>query len=188
MDDEEEEYLCDYGLRRKKFEYDRRIHYGYIFAVGLEVYIVIIGSLVNECIFSRIGYELPEGVAFPQNGMAEVYFDVYDGMGGLGDFHHVSFAGLGSAVVLQKVSLALIAHYEKFNVGGFVFQAATGEDVDRGRRISLEETYDYLLGLKSEPRYNGHTGMQKKAPRRLLPETLQAYKSVKEGRANYAVL
>lgn len=58
----------------------------------------------------------------------------------------------------------------------------------RGRRISLEETYDYLRGLKSEPRYSARTGMQKKAPRRLLPETLQAYKSVKEGRANYAVL
>ncbi|EGT4410522.1 hypothetical protein E7W39_00785 [Cronobacter sakazakii] len=188
MSDEEVVYLDDYGLRRKKFEYDHRIHHGYIFAAGQEVYIVIIGSLVDERIFTKIGYELPEGVPFPPNGMAEVYFDVYDGMGNLGDFHHVPFAGLGSAVVLQKVSLALIAHYEKFDVGGFVFQAAAGGAVDVGRRVSLEETYDYLLGLKSEPRYNERTGMYKKAPRSLLPEDLRAYKTVIEGRANYAVL
>ncbi|ELY2519259.1 hypothetical protein SMY00_003818 [Cronobacter sakazakii] len=188
MSDEEEQYLDDYGLRRKKFEYDHRIHHGYIFAAGQEVYIVIIASLVDERTFTKIGYELPEGVAFPPNGMAEVYFDVYDGMGNLNDFRHVSFDSLGSAVVLQKVSLALIAHYEKFDVGGFVFQAAAGGVADVGRRVSLEETYDYLLGLKSEPRYNERTGMYKKAPRSLLPEDLRAYKTVIAGRANYAVL
>lgn len=69
-------------------------------------------------------------------------------MGGLADFRHIKFKGLGSAVVLQSVSLALIAHYEKLKIGGFVFQAASGEIVDKGRRVTLEETYDIMLGLK----------------------------------------
>lgn len=134
-----EEYLEDYAMRRKKFVYDRRIHHSYIFIVGNEIYTVIIGSLTDKNIFIRAGYAMPEGVSFPANGMAEVYFDTFDGMDSLGDFRHVHFAGLGSAVVLQSVSLALIAHFEAFNIGGFVFQAASGGMIDLNRKISLEE-------------------------------------------------
>jgi len=57
-----------------------------------------------------------------------------------------------------------------------------------GRRITLEEIYDYMLGLKNEPRYNEKTGLLKKAPRPLISEYLQAYKTVTEGRANYVIL
>lgn len=185
---EEEVFLEDYGLRRKRFVYDRRVHHSYVFVAGNETYTVIIGSLVEEMTFSRIGYEMPAGVPFPVNGMAEVYFDVFDGLGNLADFRHVRFEGLGSAVVLQSVSLALIAHNEIFHIGGFVFQAASGGVVDMGRRITLEEIYDYMLGLKNEPRYNEKTGLLKKAPRPLISEDLQAYKTVTEGRANYVVL
>ncbi|MDG0797396.1 hypothetical protein [Pectobacterium punjabense] len=184
---EEEVFLSDYGMRRKRFVYDRRIHHSYVFVAGNEVYTVIVGSLANEPTFARIGYKMPTGVPFPVNGMAEVYFDVFDG-NDLADFRHVSFEGLGSAVVLQTVSLALIAHFEKFNIGGFVFQAASGGVVDVGRRTPLEETYDYMLGLKNEPRYNERTGLPKKTPRPLIPEDLHAYKTVTEGRACYVVL
>ncbi|MFV1478530.1 hypothetical protein [Serratia marcescens] len=185
---EEDFFLDDYGVRRKKFTYDHRVHYSYAFAVGHELYTVIVASLVDEQIFARIGYDMPAGVAFPVNGMAEVYFDILVGMHELADFRHVRFEGLGSAVVLQTVSLALIAHYEKFNIGGFVFQAASNEIVDAGRAIPLEETYDYMLGLKNEPRYNRRTGLPKKTPRPLIPEGLHAYKTVTEGRACYVVL
>lgn len=185
---EEEVYLDGYEMRRKKFVYDRRIHYSYVFVAGNEVYTVIIGSLSDETIFTRIGYEMPENIPFPPNGMAEVYFDIYDGMDSLADFRHVQFSGLGNAVVLQTVALTLIAHFEKFNVGGFVFQAASGGVVDIGRTTSLEEVYDYMLGLKNEPRYNRRTGLPKKVPRPLLPAELHAYKHVTEGRACYVVL
>ena len=185
---DEEVFLYDYGIRRKKFVYDHRVHHSYIFVAGSEVYTVIIGSLVDELTFNRIGYEMPAGVPFPLNGMAEVYFDVFDGMDNLADFRHVSFDGLGSAVVLQTVSLVLIVHYENFNIGGFVFQAASGGVVDIGRRTTLEETYDYMLGLKNEPRYNERTGLPKKASRPLIPDELHAYKTLTEGRANYVVL
>ncbi|WP_253073394.1 hypothetical protein [Sodalis ligni] len=152
------------------------------------MYAVIVGSIVDEQTFSGIGYEMPEGIPFPVSGMAEVYFDVYDGMDFLADFRHVRFEGLGSAVVLQTVSLALIAHFETFNIGGCVFQAAAGGDVDIGRRVTLEEIYDYMLGLKSEPRYNVRTGLPKKAPRPLIPDELCAYKTITKGRACYVVL
>ncbi|EAA8275226.1 hypothetical protein IOS36_003939 [Salmonella enterica] len=185
---EEEVFLDDYGMRRKKFVYDHRIHHSYVFVAGNEVYTVIVGSLADEEIFTRIGYEMPPGIEFPANGMAEVYFDVYDGMDSLADFRHVRFKGLGSAVVLQTVALALIAHYEKFNIGGFAFQAASGGVVDIGRQTTLEETYDYMLGLKSGPRYNKRTGLPKKAPRPLIPEDLHAYKTITDGRACYVVL
>lgn len=185
---EEEVFLDDYGMRRKKFVYDHRVHHSYIFVAGSEIYTVIIVSMVDERTFTRIGYEMPLDIPFPDNGMAEVYFDIIDGMANLADFRHVRFEGLGSAVVLQSVSLALIAHYEKFNIGGFAFQAASGGIVDIGRRIPLEETYDYMLGLKSEPRYNQRTGLPKKIPRPLIPGDLKAYKTVTQGRANYVVL
>ncbi|MEY0729093.1 hypothetical protein AB7254_17705 [Providencia rettgeri] len=188
MQIEEEIFLDDYEMRRKRFIYDRRIHHSYLFVAGNQVYAVIIGSLVDEPTFTRIGYNMPSGTSFPTNGMAEVVFDVFYGMDTLGDFRHITFNGLGSAVVLQTVSLALIAHYEKFNIGGFVFQAASGGVVDANRRITLEETYDYILGLKSQPRYNQRTGLPKKAPRSLLPEDLQAHKIVSGGRANYVIL
>lgn len=186
---EEDIFLDEYGIRRKKFVYDRRIHYSYVFVAGNEVYTVIVGSLADELTFTKIGYKMPMKALFPVNGMAEIYFDVFDGMDSFGDFRHVKFAGLGGAVVLQTVSLVLIAHFESFNVGGFVFQAASGGVVDIGRRTSLEETYDYMLGLKNEPRYNKRTGLPKKAPRPLIPEDLQAYKTtVTEGRACYVIL
>ncbi|MEW5290019.1 hypothetical protein ABW286_12635 [Erwinia papayae] len=188
MRTEEECFLDDYGMRRKKFFYDHRIHHSYVFVAGNEIYTVIVGSLADELTFSRTGYEMPPGVPFPDNGMAEVYFDVFDGIDGLGDFRHVSFKGLGSAVVLQTVSLALIAHFETFDIGGFVFQAASGGLVDIGRPTPLEETYDYMLGLKSEPRYNLRTGLPKKIPRPMIPEDLFPYKTVTKGRACYVVL
>lgn len=185
---EEEVFLDEYGMRRKRFVYDHRIHHSYVFVAAKEIYTVIIGSLVEELTFTRIGYKMPAGVTFPLNGMEEVYFDAFDGMDNLADFRHVRFEGLGSAVVLQMVSLALIAHYETFNIGGFVFQAASGGVVDIGRRITLEETYDYMLGLKNEPRYNQKTGLPKKVPRPLIAKDLRAYKTVTEGRASYVVL
>lgn len=185
---EEEKFLDDYGMRRKKFFYDQRIHHSYVFVAGTEVYTVIIGSLEDELTFTRIGYEMPDGIPFPINGMAEVCFDTFDGMGGLADFRHIKFKGLGSAIVLQSVSLALIAHYEKLNIGGFVFQAASGEVVDKGRRTTLEETYDIMLGLKNVPRYNQRTGLPKRVPRPLIQGNFHAYKTVTEGRACYVVL
>lgn len=185
---EEEIYLADYGMRRKKFVYDRRVHHSYIFVAGSNLYTVITGSLSQEALFTRIGYKMPAGIPFPYNGMAEIYFDLYDGISVLTDFRHVRFAGLGSAVVLQSVSLAMMAHLDKLDIGGFVFQAAAGEVVDRGRQISLEEIYDYLLGLKNEPRYNRRTGLPKKTPRPLMPNGLHAYKICTEGRASYVIL
>jgi hypothetical protein len=105
-----------------------------------------------------------------------------------GDFRHISFAGLGSAVVIKRVFLALMAHHESFFVGGFVFQAASGEIVDRNRPTPLEEIYDALPGLKNELRYNRRTGLPKKAPQPLIPDYFQAYKTVTTGRACYVVL
>lgn len=35
---EEEIYLDDYGMRRKKFVYDHRIHHSYVFVAGSEIY------------------------------------------------------------------------------------------------------------------------------------------------------
>lgn len=184
----EDVYLDEYGMRRKKFVHGQRIHYCYLFMAGREVYAVIVGALADLNVFSDIGYDMPPGVTFPYNGMAEVYFDTFDGGLNLATFQHIEFEGLGSAVVLQKVSLALISHFETFNIGGFVFQAATGGIVDIGRRTSLEETYDYMLGLKSELRYNKTTGLPKKTPRVLLPKDLNAHKLVSEGRTCYVVL
>ncbi|MCG1031875.1 hypothetical protein J5S76_07765 [Bacillus amyloliquefaciens] len=185
---EEEVFLDDYGMRRKRFVYDHRVHHSYVFVAGHEVYTVIVGSLLDEATFTRIGYEMPPAIPFPINGMAEVCFDTFDGMGGLADFRHIKFKGLGSAVVLQSVSLALIAHAEKLHIGGFVFQAASGGVVDKGRRTSLEEIYDVLLGLKNVPRYNPHTGLLKRTPRPLIQGDFHAYKRVTEGRACYVVL
>lgn len=185
---EEEVFLDDYGMRRKTFIYDHRVHHSYVFVAGQEVYTVIVGSLLDEMTFTRIGYKMPAGIPFPINGMAEVCFDTFDGMGSLADFRHIRFKGLGSAVVLQSVSLALIAHYEKLKIGGFVFQAASGEIVDKGRRITLEETYDIMLGLKNVPRYNPRTGLPKRVPRPLIQGNFHAYKTVTEGRACYVLL
>lgn len=64
-------------------------------------YTVIVGNLLDEQTFTRIGYRMPQGISFPVNGLAEVCFDVFDGLACLGDFRHISIAGLGSAVVLQ---------------------------------------------------------------------------------------
>ncbi|AXF58827.1 hypothetical protein DVA43_04330 [Leclercia sp. W6] len=185
---EEEVFLDDYGMGRKRFVYDHRVHHSYVFVAGHEVYTVIVGSLLDEATFTRIGYEMPPAIPFPINGMAEVCFDTFDGMGGLAYFRHIKFKGLGSAVVLQSVSLALIAHAEKLHIGGFVFQAASGGVVDKGRRTSLEEIYDVLLGLKNVPRYNPHTGLPKRTPRPLIQGDFHAYKRVTEGRACYVVL
>lgn len=185
---EEDIYLENYEIRRKKFIYDRRIHYSYAFVAGNENYTVIVGKLMDEQTFTRIGYQMPPGIAFPVNGLAEVCFDVFDGLECLGDFRHISFAGLGSAVVFKSVLLALMAHYESFFIGGFVFQAASGEIVDRNRPTPLEEIYDALLGLKNELRYNRRTGLPKKAPQPLIPKYFRAYKVVTTGRACYVVL
>lgn len=106
---DEKVYLDDYPLKRKRLVYDKRVHYSYVFVVGNEIYTVIIGSLVDEFAFKKSGYQMPAGVAFLMNGMAEVYSDVFDGIDNLGDFRHVHFEGLEGAVVLQTVSLALIA-------------------------------------------------------------------------------
>jgi len=68
----EEVFLEDYGIRRKKFVYDRRVHYSYVFTAGSEVYTVIIGRLADEITFTQIGYEMPVGIEFPLKGMGEV--------------------------------------------------------------------------------------------------------------------
>ena len=185
---EEEIFLEDYDIRRKRFIYDRRVHHSYVFVAGNETYTVIVSNLMDEQTFTRIGYRMPQGLFFPVNGLAEVCFDVFDGLACLGDFRHVSFAGLGSAVVLKNTVLALIAYYESFFTGGFVFQAASGEIVDRNRPTPLEEIYDAMLGLKNELRYNHRTGLSKKAPQPLIPACFRAYKVVTTGRSCYVVL
>ncbi|MHA6311783.1 hypothetical protein ACX3P5_11115 [Pantoea sp. S-LA4] len=185
---EEEIFLEDYNIRRKRFIYDRRVHHSYVFVAGNETYTVIVGNLLDEQTFTRIEYRMPQGVSFPVNGLAEVCFDVFDSLGCLSDFRHVSFAGLGSAVVLKSVVLALMAHNERFFIGGFVFQAASGEIVDRNRPTPLEEIYDAVLGLKNELRYYPRTGLSKKAPQPLIPDYFRAYKVVTTGRACYVVL
>ncbi|KEA53034.1 hypothetical protein DT73_08850 [Mangrovibacter sp. MFB070] len=99
-------------------------------------------------------------------------------------FTGLTRAGLavsGGFFVLYGVAVGFVP-------GGFVFQAASGSIVDSGRRSSLEEIYDYLPGLKNEPRYNSKTGLPKKIPRRLIPEDLRAYKTVTKGRACYVIL
>ena len=111
-----------------------------------------------------------------------------DGLECMSDFRHISIPGLGSAVVLKSVVLALMAHHESFSIGGFVFQPASGEIVERNRPTPLEEIYDAMLGLKNELRYNRRTGLPKKAPQPLIPDCFQAYKVVTTGRACYVVL
>ncbi|WP_442798773.1 hypothetical protein [Pantoea vagans] len=185
---EEDIYLENYEIRRKRFIYDRQIYHSYVFVVGSETYTVIVGDRIDEQTFIRIGYRMPAGISFPVNGLAEVCFDVFDGLECLGDFRHISFAGLGSAVVLKSVVLALMAHHESFSIGGFVFQAASGEIAERNRPTPLEEIYDAMLGLKNELRYNRRTGLPKKAPQPLIPDCVQAYKVVTTGRACYVVL
>lgn len=69
---EEEVFLVDYGMRRKRFVYDHRVHHSYVFVAGHEVYTVIVGSLLDEATFTQIGYEMPPAIPFPINGMAEV--------------------------------------------------------------------------------------------------------------------
>ena len=99
---EEEVFLDDYGMRRKRFVYDRRIHHSYVFVAGNEVYTVIVGSLADELTFTRTGYKMPMKSSFPVNGMAEVYFDVFDGMDSLSDFRHVRFVGLGELLFCRR--------------------------------------------------------------------------------------
>lgn len=185
---EEDIYLENYKIRRKRFIYDRQVYHSYVFIAGNETYTVIIGDRIDEQTFTRIGYRMPPGISFPVNGLAEVCFDVFDGIACLGDFRHISFAGLGSAVVLKSVVLALMAHQESFTIGGFVFQPASGEIAERNRPTPLEEIYDALPGLKNELRYNRRTGLPKKAPQPLIPEYFRAYKVVTTGRACYVVL
>lgn len=188
MRTDEEVWLDDYDMRRKRFIYDRRTHYSYVFTAAQEIYTVILGHFSDAHEFAAAGYRMPDGIAFPLQGMAEVCFDIFDGVGCPTDFRHVQFYGLGSAAVLQTVALTLLAHVEKFGIGGFVFQAASGAVAEAGRKISLEDTYEYILGLKNELRYNPRTRLPKKQPRKLLPNPLRAYKVVNEGRACYAVL
>ena len=185
---EEDIYLETFEFRRKRFIYDRQVYHSYVFVVGNEAYTVIVGDRIDEQTFTRIGYRMPPGISFPVNGLAEVCFDVFDGLECLGDFRHINIAGLGSAVVLKSVVLALITHHESFSIGGFVFQPASGEIVDRNRPTPLEEIYDALLGLKNELRYNRRTGLPKKAPQPLIPKYFRAYKVVTTGRACYVVL
>lgn len=188
MEIQEEKYLEDPGFRRKKFVYDNRIHHSYVFVAGGRVYTAVFGSLTTEQKFLDIGYKMPPDTPFPCNGMSEVYFDIYIDVESFGDFRHVEFHGLAGGVVLEQVALAMLAHYQAFDVGGFVFQAASGEIADKGRSVTLEETYDYILGLKSEPRYNKSTGLPKGTPRKLLPDSLKAYKDTSNGRACYAIM
>ncbi|HGH5398730.1 TPA: hypothetical protein ACJI3N_005334 [Raoultella planticola] len=184
---EEEVYLEESGFRRKRFTYDKRVHHSYVFVAGGEVYTVIFGHIKDESKFNDIGYSLAPGQAFPTNGMSEVYFDIWIDRESFGDFRHVKFKGLAGGVVLEQVALAMLEHYQTFNIGGFVFQAASGGVSDKGRSISLEETYDYILGLKDEQRYNKKTGLPKGKPRKLLPDYLKVYKDDSTGRACYAV-
>ncbi|MFU0922134.1 hypothetical protein [Kluyvera sichuanensis] len=184
---EEEVYLAVSGFRRKRFQYDRRTHHSYVFIAGGQVYTVIFAQIATAKKFADIGYVMPPGVAFPGNGMSEVYFDIWIDRESFGDFRHVKFKGLAGGVVLEQVALAMLEHYQTFNIGGFVFQAASGDVADKGRKISLEETYDYILGLKHQQRYNVKTGLPKGTPRRLLPDSLHVYKDTSTGRACYAV-
>nr|WP_226892894.1 diguanylate cyclase [Pantoea vagans] len=104
------------------------------------------------------------------------------------DFRHISIPGLGSAVVLKNVVLALMAHHESFSIGSFVFQPASGEIVERNRPTLQEEIYDVMPGLKNELCYHRRTELPKKAPQPLIPDCFQAYKVVTTGRACYVVL
>ena len=52
---EEDIYLENYEIRRKRFIYDRLIHYSYAFVVCNENYTVIVGKLMDEQTFTRIG-------------------------------------------------------------------------------------------------------------------------------------
>ncbi|MGJ0127179.1 hypothetical protein [Pantoea sp. RHCKP32] len=185
---EEDIYLENYAIRRKRFIYGRQDYYSYVFVAASETYAVIAGHLADEEAFARIGYQMPPGMSFPANGLAEICFDVFDGLECLSDFRHIRLAGLGSAVVLKNVIPALMAHHESFSTGGFVFQAASGEIADRNRPTPLEEIYDAILGLKNELRYNRRTGLPKNAPQPLIPDCFRAYKVVTTGRACYVVL
>jgi len=118
---EEDIYLENYEIRRKRFIYDRQIYHSYVFVGGSETYTVIVGDRIDEQTFTRIGYRMPPGISFPVNGLAEVCFDVCDGLECMSDFSHISIPGLGSAVVLKSVVLALMAHHESFSISGFVF-------------------------------------------------------------------
>lgn len=184
---EEDIRLDESGFRRKRFTYDRRVHHSYIFIAGGKLYTVVFGSLKELQKFTDIGYTMPLNIPFPQNGMSEVYFDLWIDRESFGDFRHVKFKGLAGGVVLEQVALAMLQHYQTFNIGGFVFQAASGAISDIGRSISLEETYDYILGLKDEQRYNEKTGLPKGKPRKLLPDYLKAFKNDSTGRAYYVV-
>ncbi|MFB6325610.1 hypothetical protein ACE8EZ_05785 [Pantoea deleyi] len=185
---EEDIYLENYAIRRKRFIYGRQNYYSYVFVAASKTYAVIAGHLTDEKAFARIGYQMPPGISFPANGLAEICFDVFDGLECLSDFRHIRLAGLGSAVVLKSVILALMAHHESFSTGGFVFQAASGEIADRNRPTPLEAIHDAMLGLKNELRYNRRTGLPKKPPQPLIPDCFRAYKVVTTGRACYVIL
>ncbi|WP_240776058.1 hypothetical protein [Serratia proteamaculans] len=172
---EEDIRLDESGFRRKRFTYDRRVHHSYIFIAGGKLYTVVFGSLKELQKFTDIGYTMPLNIPFPQNGMSEVYFDLWTDRESFGDFRHVKFKGLAGGVVLEQVALAMLQHYQTFTIGGFVFQAAGGAIADFGRSISLEETYDYIPGLKDEQRYNKKNRFTKRETQKATARLLESF-------------
>ncbi|WP_380181115.1 hypothetical protein [Kalamiella sp. sgz302252] len=187
MDIIADDYLIDTALRRKRFIYDKALHYAYQFMVGGNFYSVVIRLITDEKELIRLGYVLPVGVTFPQQGMGEVIFDMYIDVESFGSFQHVVNLGLGGGKVLTKVALAMVTHYDTYGVGGYLFQAATRPSGGAQRFVTLEETYDYLLGLRTTPRINLKTGLLKKPPTPLLPEGMSAFKHTSMG-VSYVIL
>jgi hypothetical protein len=53
---------------------------------------------------------------------------------------------LAGGVVLEQVALAMLQHYQTFDIGGFVFQAASGGVADIDRKTSSKRHTIIFLG------------------------------------------
>lgn len=183
-----EEIIFVDDFRRKQYSYDGRIHHSYFFYTVSHTYIVILGQFKTLAEYERVYGAFPRGYQFPEAGLAEVFFEEYFDDESLDDFRHVKLNGLASSTVLSNVAIILYKHIDDFNLGAVVFQAANSDKANKGRNISLEETYDYLLGLTVEPRYNKRTGLRKKTPRSLVKQGFNVIKQYSEGGACYVLL
>lgn len=175
------------GWERKRFTYDRATHYSYKFMVSGEFYSVVARHINSEHELNQLGYTLPQACSFPAPLMAEVYFDRFHDIESFGNFLHYSSKGLGNGTVLLNVASLMLEHYNTFNLGGFVFQAALPSQTGAKRQADLVEIYDCLLGLSTTPRVNVKTGRVKKSITPLLPPNMRAFKSTSTGR-DYVII